>query len=100
MSYGYYVRFTNYIYLIITVDGAWSVWEDWGTCSVTCNKGTRTRTRTCDNPPPANRGDDCQGSAQQTSECVLNQCPGKCQKPSRITFTNLENLFFYIFMLS
>ena len=59
------------------VDGGWSVWHDWGACSVTCDNGTRTRTRTCDNPPPANRGDDCQGSAQQTSECVMNQCPGK-----------------------
>ncbi|KAK7454681.1 hypothetical protein BaRGS_00039564, partial [Batillaria attramentaria] len=41
------------------VDGGWSCWTDWGPCSVTCGEGTRTRTRTCDNPPPSNGGADC-----------------------------------------
>jgi len=75
-------------YIIISVDGGWSVWQDLGTCSVTCDNGTRTRTRTCDNPPPSNRGDDCQGSAQETSECVMNECPGK----RHIKQTSAENL--------
>nr|KAG5685999.1 hypothetical protein BaRGS_028332 [Batillaria attramentaria] len=56
------------------VDGGWSCWTDWGPCSVTCGKGTRTRTRTCDNPPPSSGGADCVGSATETSPCHLQSC--------------------------
>eukprot|EP00058_Branchiostoma_floridae_P016888 XP_002602376.1 hypothetical protein BRAFLDRAFT_97997 [Branchiostoma floridae] len=41
-----------------TMDGGWSDWVD-GECSVPCGSGTLTRTRTCDNPAPANGGTDC-----------------------------------------
>ena len=63
-------------YILYSVDGGWSIWGSWGTCSVTCGNGTKARTRTCDNPPPANRGDDCPGPQQETSACLMNPCPG------------------------
>ena len=66
---GYYITLTNtwtsYMYIYFSVDGGWSIWGSWGTCFVTCGDGMRTRTRTCDNPPPANRGDDCPGPKQK-----------------------------------
>ncbi|XP_078656418.1 receptor-type tyrosine-protein phosphatase epsilon-like [Branchiostoma floridae x Branchiostoma belcheri] len=51
------------------VDGGWSPWTDWPPCSVSCGNGTRTRTRTCDNPSPAYGGRDCEGAASETQTC-------------------------------
>ncbi|XP_078658305.1 angiopoietin-1 receptor-like [Branchiostoma floridae x Branchiostoma belcheri] len=51
------------------VDGGWSPWTNWSPCSVSCGKGTRTRTRTCDNPSPAYGGQDCEGAARETQTC-------------------------------
>ena len=58
------------------MDGGWADWNQW-TCDVSCGTGTRTRTRSCTNPAPAHGGNDCQGTSQETSACILSQCPGK-----------------------
>ncbi|XP_019627144.1 PREDICTED: properdin-like [Branchiostoma belcheri] len=58
------------------VDGGWSDWGPWSTCSVTCGVGTETRDRTCTNPAPENGGADCDGPAQETQECDTGvSCP-------------------------
>jgi len=64
------------LYSTYSVDGGWSVWASWSECDVICGIGSRSRPRTCDNPPPANGGDDCVGSDHSTDVCVLNTCPG------------------------
>ncbi|XP_035668229.1 coadhesin-like isoform X2 [Branchiostoma floridae] len=51
------------------VDGGWSDWGPWSTCSVTCGVGEQTRDRTCTNPAPANGGADCDGLTQETQAC-------------------------------
>jgi len=58
------------------VDGAWSGWDNWGTCDVTCGSGTKSRTRSCDDPAPTNGGDMCIGESSETSQCDLIPCPG------------------------
>ncbi|XP_078342697.1 uncharacterized protein LOC144628471 isoform X5 [Oculina patagonica] len=57
------------------VDGGWSNWGAWGSCTLTCGSGTQTRTRTCTNPPPAIGGADCQGNSSQSQSCNTNGCP-------------------------
>ncbi|CAD5123995.1 DgyrCDS12301 [Dimorphilus gyrociliatus] len=62
------------------VDGGWSDWSKWSTCSVSCSTGTQYRTRKCTNPAPANGGKDCVGGAfkesdAETRNCVLGPCP-------------------------
>ena len=60
------------------MNGAWSSWTDWSDCSVTCGGGKTYRTRTCDNPKPANGGEDCidkDGTAEEML-CAPNPCPG------------------------
>ena len=58
----------------VPVNGQWSEfssWTVWSKCSVaTCGRGemTRTRTRTCDDPAPAQGGDPCPGEATETEE--------------------------------
>jgi hypothetical protein len=51
--------------------GVWSGWAAWSYCSLTCGRGTRTRSRRCDSPPPENGGRDCQGEATQSKECQV-----------------------------
>ncbi|KAJ8321738.1 hypothetical protein KUTeg_000209 [Tegillarca granosa] len=41
------------------VDGEWTSWTSWDTCTVTCGGGTQGRTRTCTNPAPQYGGADC-----------------------------------------
>ncbi|XP_075038771.1 hemicentin-1 [Mixophyes fleayi] len=57
------------------VHGAWSLWQAWGPCSKTCGKGTQTRTRLCNNPPPSFDGSHCEGQDTQTQICSDRHCP-------------------------
>ncbi|XP_071164274.1 uncharacterized protein [Mytilus edulis] len=57
------------------IDGVWANWGSWGTCSVTCETGTWTRSRTCTNPAPQYSGADCPGSSGSTGSCTLPMCP-------------------------
>ena len=54
----------------------WSPWSEWASCSQTCNNGSQKRTRNCTNPPQANNGKPCNGTAVETKICNLWLCPG------------------------
>ena len=61
-----------------SVDGAWSKWSDFGSCSVSAcgQRGVQTRTRTC--TPPQNGGKACSqidgGNASETQVCETAAC--------------------------
>lgn len=60
-----------------TVNGSWTEWSDWGSCSLTCGDGgIKKRIRTCTNPPPANGGLECEGAGEETEACKAGECPG------------------------
>ncbi|XP_078618700.1 uncharacterized protein LOC144886124 [Branchiostoma floridae x Branchiostoma japonicum] len=63
--------------LILTTDGAWTTWAEWGACDVTCGGGTQRRTRTCSNPAPEGDGMDCAGRDSQVRACSDWNCPGE-----------------------
>ncbi|XP_046561005.1 uncharacterized protein LOC124270025 [Haliotis rubra] len=54
-------------------DGEWSMWEEWGACSVTCGRGQRTRHRYCDSLQDGSK--PCVGNATLESTCRMGQCP-------------------------
>ena len=57
------------------LDGGYSEWTQWSACSLTCGGGTRSRSRTCDNPAPENGGAECSDVSSQTDACNEDACP-------------------------
>ncbi|XP_034559936.1 complement component C8 beta chain isoform X2 [Notolabrus celidotus] len=49
----------------VAIDGSWSCWGAWSSCS----GGTMSRSRQCSNPAPSNRGMNCRGLEQESSDC-------------------------------
>jgi len=47
------------------VHGAWSEWSQWYECNETCanSEARQFRNRTCTNPAPGVRGNDCPGQS-------------------------------------
>ncbi|XP_078312808.1 SCO-spondin-like [Crassostrea virginica] len=60
---------------ICIIDGAWTDWSQWGSCTKTCGGGRRSRSRTCDNPKPANGGKECFGDSGDFGDCNVDDCP-------------------------
>ncbi len=56
------------------VNGGWSAWNDWSSCSRSCGTGSQSRWRSCDHPAPANGGSDCSGPSNQTDSCSMQAC--------------------------
>ncbi|XP_069134342.1 uncharacterized protein [Argopecten irradians] len=61
---------------ISLVNGGWSRWSNFGSCSLTCGQGYRIRTRTCDNPTPQHGGRDCDGDEENVTTCSNTWCTG------------------------
>ena len=65
------------LWCFLVVDGKWSRWGKWDTCSATCGGGSQSRTRTCDNPAPENGGAECDSngsSGEESRACNERDC--------------------------
>ncbi|XP_060568379.1 uncharacterized protein LOC132726983 [Ruditapes philippinarum] len=60
---------------IKAVDGEWSAWTNWTSCSKLCGGGIATRTRRCDSPSPDPEGKQCQGNSSEDTSCNKEKCP-------------------------
>ena len=81
---------------IAVSDGEWSTWGEWSGCSVSCDGGTRTRVRTCDNPAPSLLGSPCTGESDQSGDCGTTACP--CMFVFCIVFWWLQQLTVYLLL--
>ncbi|XP_067937660.1 coadhesin-like [Watersipora subatra] len=58
------------------IDGQWSLWSTFSSCSITCGKGLTKRTRLCVAPSPRNGGKECLGNSTESQPCYShNPCP-------------------------
>jgi len=62
------------IFCSSTVDGGWSDWGSYSSCTTTCGNGTSTRSRMCNNPVPSAGGMTCQETNTDTRMCKLKPC--------------------------
>ena len=63
---------------MLEIPGTWAGWEEWSSCSKSCNEGTRTRTRECVPLYPELGSGSCSGSDITAESCYLQEClPGK-----------------------
>ncbi|WAR18812.1 CADN-like protein [Mya arenaria] len=57
------------------LDGEFSLWSSWGSCTVTCGDGTQFKSRTCTYPEPQYGGLDCVGDSTESRPCNDGLCP-------------------------
>ncbi|XP_069108170.1 coadhesin-like isoform X2 [Argopecten irradians] len=59
----------------VAVNGGWSAWFGWSSCSVDCGTGgQRKRMRICDSPVPQHGGDYCPGIQFDMEACNGTNC--------------------------
>ncbi|XP_033625738.1 uncharacterized protein LOC117288968 [Asterias rubens] len=56
------------------VNGGWTEWTLWTTCTKTCGSGSTMRNRTCTNPSTTYGGMDCKGTGDELILCNTNRC--------------------------
>ena len=59
------------------MNGGWSAWGAYESCSKSCGGGSQTRYRHCTSPTPAHGGAYCKGASSETNRCNQQLCPGK-----------------------
>ena len=69
----YYKPMEHSIFLIV-VDCKYSDWEEWNTCSQSCDKGFKSRARQI-LVKASNGGIDCNSTIEATA-CNTDPCPG------------------------
>lgn len=66
------------------VDGGWTPWSDWSSCSRACGGGVQTRARLCSSPAPRNGGLFCEGKGLASRACNVEECNITCPQGMRL----------------
>ena len=73
------------------IDGNWSEYGPWSSCSKLCGYGIKKRYRFCANPKPSFGGSGCQGSNSEKNQCFIKFCLPSDSGTTNIFFLNLRN---------
>ena len=74
------------IMIFITVPGNWGTWDNWSVCSLKCGGGTKSRSRSCNDPIPQNEGANCPSNVR-----LLEEFPNGIQKESENQTCNVQD---------
>merc|ERR1712110_516488 len=75
------------------INGNWSDWGPWGSCSKTCGGGTQNRNRACNSPSPSpNGGAPCEGDDEDTRQCGDEACPSSVEIPPECGLSKVRAL--------
>lgn len=77
------IRLISFLYF--TVDGGWSSWSDWKSCTKSCGTGFQEHFRSCTRPAPSYGGKPCGGEARESRWCNTHSCPGKYRVGESLT---------------
>lgn len=64
------------------IDGGWSPFSDWSTCSASCGVGMQVRNRICSSPVPQFNGRECDGEAFEVKHCNEGICSQLISSPA------------------
>ncbi|XP_062511536.1 neurotrypsin-like isoform X2 [Corticium candelabrum] len=67
--------------LMEVINGGWSQWSRWSTCTETCGGGFKSRTRLCNSPIPQNGGARCVGKSEKKKKCGRRPCRQRIWTP-------------------
>ena len=59
----------------VPINGGWSPWSSYTSCTRSCGTGNKSRYRTCNSPLPSNGGSACTGLSKETVHCHTQACP-------------------------
>ncbi|MCJ8277023.1 MAG: thrombospondin type-1 domain-containing protein, partial [Bdellovibrionales bacterium] len=65
------------------IDGGWTNFSPWSSCSRLCGGGERIRMRACSSPYPQNGGLSCSGDAIDVESCNTHVCDTNCPEGQR-----------------
>ena len=102
-----YLTRSRFTFFPVHIDGGYTTWTAWSTCSVSCGSSdaVHTRSRSCTNPRPLNNGLNCTqqalGGTVEVQPCGRGRCPGiKCLLSLAFVFAlffNFEKVFLIFF---
>lgn len=66
------------LHSMFLVDGGFTQWSLFSSCSQSCGMGSQERKRTCTNPLPQHNGQNCVGDTVEERQCKIKECPSMC----------------------
>lgn len=72
------------------VNGGYSPWEPWSSCSGSCGRGISERKRNCDKPEPKNGGNPCTGAQHEVKECENSPCSVLASSSINVTSSTIS----------
>lgn len=66
---------------VCPIDGGWSIFSNWSTCSVACGVGMQVRNRICNDPVPQFNGRECDGESYEVKHCNDGLCAAIISQP-------------------
>ena len=90
MYFAIFILFFFISFPFVAESPTWGDWGEWGDCSVTCEGGTRSRVKTC-NDDDTSDSETCEGDAPTDTEDCNDE---DCRKLQNYYYNFIVGIFF------